>query len=286
MIARSLNPARFRSRAREDANFDGFADRFDSMYDTSWGQLRLAVLWDHMLEAMPELADGGLRVLDAGGGAGRIALKLAELGHDVVLSDPSRAMLARAETSISEAGLADAISVVHAPIQEIGLTEGPFDAIACHAVLEWVAEPQAALERLVHQLKPGGHLSLMFSNRYGWLLKRLAQGDLDAAEVPGVHTPGKERSLAWLRRRFAEPSPAPLDEQNVRSWLAELTCTVEAKAGIRIFHDYVRPESRSPDWLEQLLTVEKAYRSIEPYASLGQQTHLVCRRGPAASSQP
>src|SRR5436309_2120728 len=99
MIAKTLTAVGLRGASRADADFDVLGERFDAMYRTSWGQVRLAVLWDHMLTSIPEIRNGGARVLDAGGGGGRIAIKLAELGNQVVLCDPSREMLGRAETA-------------------------------------------------------------------------------------------------------------------------------------------------------------------------------------------
>jgi S-adenosylmethionine-dependent methyltransferase len=52
------------------------------------------------------------------------------------------------------------------------LTGESFDVIICHAVLEWLADPQDALGRLSGLLKADGLLSLMFYNRNASLLKR------------------------------------------------------------------------------------------------------------------
>lgn len=285
MIRRALAAAGRREPSPGDADFDVLGKQFDAMYSTSWGEVRLAVLWDHLIAVLPELGQGGKRVLDAGGGGGRIAIRLAELGNDVTLCDPSRAMLDRAEEAIQEAGLTDAITIAQARIQDLGAPAEPFDVVACHGVLEWLAAPRAALEQLVRSLKPDGHLSLMFSNRSGWVLKRVLRGGLgaalaamDADEILPLRA--KPRRFATLQsvRRPVRP-PAGLDEKVVRRWLGELGCSVEAKAGIRIFHDYLEPETRSPEWLDKLLAVETAYCSVEPFASLGQQTHLVCTTG-------
>ncbi len=54
---------------------------------------------------------------------------------------------------------------------------------------------------------------------------------------------------------------------------------MQAKAGIRIFHDHL-PSGTLEDQqeLEDLLKVEKEMRGQEPFASLGQHLHLVCER--------
>ena len=256
---------------RADVRFDGIAAGFEvEIYGSSKGFIRLRVLWEDMLAELPALAEGGLSVLDAGGGAGHMTLLLTRLGHRVVLADPSREMLDRAEQSLREAGLVDRVRVVHAPIQALqSAVDERFDLITCHAVLEWLANPRASLAALVPFLQRGGRLSLMFYNRNARLLKRILGGHLDQA-------------LQVVRER---PAPTgwgdgaiPLAEEEVRAWLAELGLHVRSKAGIRIFHDHVPAAAREGEQLDRLLELEMALRRQEPFASIGQHIHLISDR--------
>jgi len=223
-----------------------------------------------MLENMPRLADGGLRILDAGGGAGHIAVRLAGLGHEVVLCDSSREMLDRAQEAVNEADLADRVRIVHAPIQQLdSMLDGPFDLIACHAVLEWLADPHNTLDELVSFLRLDGELSLMFYNRNARLLKLILSGAFDDAMLECSSPPPP---------RGSDGHANSLAEDEVTAWIVELGLGVRSKAAVRIFHDHIPTDSRPPDWLEGLLTVEMALRAREPFASLGQHTHLVCAR--------
>jgi len=56
-----------------------------------------------------------------------------------------------------------------------------FDVVCCHAVLEWLADPEGAVGHLADFLGPEGRLSLMFYNRNAALLKRAQEGDLALA---------------------------------------------------------------------------------------------------------
>lgn len=56
---------------------------------------------------------------------------------------------------------------------------------------------------------------------------------------------------------------------------------MRSKAGIRVLHDHVPEELRRPERIEELLAAEKRLRGREPFASLGQHTHLVCERSSA-----
>lgn len=263
-------------RGREtDQDFDAVAEGFeDDVYGSSKGRVRLGVLREDLFSAIPELGDGGLSVLDAGGGAGRVALLLAGAGNRVVLADPSREMLARAERACAELRHAadGSVTTLCSSIQDLGekLAGERFDVVCCHAVLEWLANPRGALGHLAGLLGPQGRLSLMFYNRDAALLKRALEGDL--ALALGEDVP---RRRGWGERA------TPLAEDLVREWLGEQELRVRSKAGIRILHDHVPEEMRRPERIEKLLEAEKRLRSREPFASLGQHTHLVCDRSGA-----
>ena len=256
---------------RADADFDSIAELFESdIYGSSKGRIRLRVLWEDVTSEIPSLAEGGLSVLDAGGGAGHFTVLLAMLGHSVVLCEPSRELLERAEAAAQQGGVADRVTVVHASIQDLGehLSE-QFDLVTCHAVLEWLADPRETLGALIKFMRPGGWLSLMFYNHHAGLLKRVLRGEFAEA-------------LKGERDGFAPrgwgTGAIPLREETVRGWLDAAGVRVRSKAGIRIFHDHV-PERFIEDGFDALLELGLALRGTEPFASLAQHIHLVGERG-------
>jgi S-adenosylmethionine-dependent methyltransferase len=256
---------------RSDTNFDGNAVAFEEgIYGTSKGHVRLEVLWEDLIAEIPQLAHGGLFVLDAGGGTGHIALRLAQLGNRVVLCDSSREMLDRAEDAVRQARLSDLVVLEHAPIQELNrVVAGQFDLIVCHAVLEWLADPKAVLSQLASCLRPKGQLSLLFYNRNAALFRRVFRGEFADA-------------LRELKEgcgpRGWKNGCVPLAEETVRQWLEEFGFSVRAKSGIRIFHDHLPETTRSRERLGDLLDIERSFRKQEPFASLGHHLHLVCER--------
>lgn len=297
MILRAWASLKNRRQLGQDADFDELGSWIEkNVYGSSMGFVRLSVMWQDLLSNIPELELGGLRVLDAGGGSGHTAVRIAQLGNEVVLCDPSEEMLDRARASIDAAGLSDAITLIQGSIQDLETSvDGPFDVVLCHAVLEWLAEPETALAHLARVLKAGGRLSLMFSNYNAWLFKHILSGDFREARV---HADGGEGPVLYQDRlRFKRLSrlppgwssrgwgtePAPLREELVRSWLEALGHDVLSKAGIRIFHDYVSEADRAPERIGELVAIENQFRSIEPFASLGRLTHLVSAR---ADSRP
>jgi S-adenosylmethionine-dependent methyltransferase len=242
-----------------DTDFDGRAEAFEAdIYGTSKGYVRLNVLWQDLLSAVSAIGDGGLSVLDAGGGSGHLAVRLAALGNRVTLCDPSAEMLAMASKRAEEEGVADRVVTVRSDIQGLaGVIDERFDLVTCHAVLEWLGEPEVALRDLAPFLKPDGLLSLMFYNRNAAVLKRVLRGDFRHDPPPGP--------------------PFPLDEADVRDWLAGAGLRVVSKAGVRIFHDLLDPAVVQAD-PERLLEIETEMRRREPFASLAQHIHLVCER--------
>ena len=66
----------------QDRNFDDIAEKFSrNIYGTTKGQLRQAILWQDLDRVLAEMGPQKLRVLDAGGGEGQTAIKMAERGH-------------------------------------------------------------------------------------------------------------------------------------------------------------------------------------------------------------
>jgi S-adenosylmethionine-dependent methyltransferase len=250
---------------REHAGFEGRAERFvERIYGSVKGELRLQMLWDDMLGAIPPLAAAPpLRVWDAGGGAGQIAARAAERGHSVLLSDISAEMLALAETELGASR--PRVELRCASIETLAheLSE-QFPLIICHAVLEWLADPRAALEQLRARMTPQGYLSLMFYNINSLMfthalhgnVKKLRKGDF--VGHPGGLTP-----------------PNPQAPAQVEQWLDELGLTIVSRCGIRTITEYL-PDTPRFD-RELMLELERLYCRKPPFLQLARYIHLVCR---------
>src|SRR5690606_3899225 len=104
---------------------------------------------EHVRCAMPSVTSPSrpLRILDAGGGQGQFSLRLARAGHRLVICDISAEMLNLAQTEVSKNGLDGTVTLVNCALQELPrhLENCQFDLVLCHAVMEWMAEPQTLL---------------------------------------------------------------------------------------------------------------------------------------------
>lgn len=252
--------------SKQDRVFDGLAKRFQrQIYDDPRGAIRLAILQDDLAPWVLNTAP--LSVLDAGAGLGQMSIWLAQQAHQVQLLEPSAEMLANAITSIEQADLQAAIQTQQASIQAFcAANTRLFDVIVCHAVLEWLAEPQAVLSQLVACLKPGGVLSLMFFNQHSTVMRRLIAGDLQTVSRGQFASDGK-RGLAPI---------SPLEPETVKQWLPDLGLSLETWSGVRCFYDYMYRDVRKSAPLEQVIPLERHYSRLEPWRSLARYQHFIC----------
>lgn len=249
----------------QDRNFDDIAEKFTrNIYGTTKGQLRQAILWQDLDRVLQSLGDKPLRILDAGGGAGHTAVQMAERGHHVTLCDLSTEMIALARHTAQSKGVSHNMHFVQCPVQEIAQhLDCQVDLILCHAVLEWVVQPQDVLQSLWEVLCPGGALSLMFYNANGLLMHNMIAGNFDYVQA----------GMPKKKKRTLSPN-YPRDPQQVYGWLDAIGWQITGKTGVRVFHDYLREKHQQRDDYDQLLQLETRYCRQEPYISLGRYIHV------------
>lgn len=255
----------------QDRNFNDIAEKFArNIYGTTKGRLRQAVLWQDLDALLQTLPDRPLRILDAGGGEGHMACRLAALGHQVLLCDVSDEMIHRAQTLAHEQGVTEHMRFVHCAAQEIAdHMDNPVDLILFHAVLEWVAQPQQVLQVLAQCLAPGGALSLMFYNHHALLMRNMVLGNFAYVDA----------GMPKRKRRSLSPDH-PLDPQQVYGWLDSMGLTIKGKTGVRVFHDYLQNKQQQIDNFDELLALEQRYCRQEPFVSLGRYIHVMAHKRP------
>ncbi|MFK0086361.1 methyltransferase domain-containing protein [Pseudomonas sp. NPDC090755] len=245
-----------------DRHFDALATRFaEKIYGGAKGAIRLAVLQADLAEALP---DRPLRVLDIGAGLGHMSLWLAQRGHQLTLAEPAEPMLDGARARFAEAG--QHATFIQAPWQDLlGQLTEPYDLVLCHAVLEWLAEPETILP-VLHQLtRSDGLLSLAFYNRDALVYRNLLKGHF--RKLRRNDMAGEKQSLTPQK---------PLDPRTLKAQLESLW-QVETESGVRVFHDYMPSEFQSKAELLDLLEMELAHRRHPAFAGLGRYLHWICR---------
>ncbi|EIQ76604.1 protein smtA, partial [Shigella flexneri 1235-66] len=121
-----------------------------NIYGTTKGQLRQAILWQDLDRVLAEMGPQKLRVLDAGGGEGQTAIKMAERGHQVILCDLSAQMIDRAKQAAEAKGVSDNMQFIHCAAQDVAShLETPVDLILFHAVRVGGRSPQCIADPVV-----------------------------------------------------------------------------------------------------------------------------------------
>lgn len=256
-------------RVATDRNFDDLSHKFGrNIYQSPKGVIRQEIVWEDLLDTLPDLHGRPLRILDAGAGMGQVAMRLALLGHEVVLCDHSSEMLNLAAAAFAESAPEANVRFIHAPVQQLSSRlHGDFDLVLFHAVLEWLAEPQQTLLEVLRYCRPGGHFSLLFYNRHGLAYLNLIKGNL--RKVAASDFSGHPGSLTPTH---------PHDPAEVQSWLEQAGWDILRKSGVRVFYDLMPPQVRAERSIEDVLVLERALARQMPYSDLGRYVHLVCAR--------
>ncbi len=241
--------------------------------------LRQELTWGNLLKHLSPLVEQrgkGLQILDAGGGTGQLAIRLAKQGYKVWLLDFSPEMLdiAEAKARHLDSLVCDNLSFCLEAVENVGTTFPSrfFDVVVCHTLIEYVEEPQAVLAALTRVLKREGLFSLVFSNKHVRPL-RLA-----------LREHRLEEALATLNEvRFA----TPLFDLPERSYAVEEMQEALGAVGIDIVQEYglgvfghYLPDKIVADGerFELLLRLEASAGQMAPYKYIAQCIHLVGSR--------
>jgi S-adenosylmethionine-dependent methyltransferase len=252
-----------------DQNFDDLAHRFNAnIYSSGKGAIRFTLLKEDILRDFPEIKNQApLHILDAGGGMGQAARWLAAMGHKIELCDLSKEMLKIAEEENKKANLDSKININHIPIQKLGerFAHKTFDIILLHGVIEWMADPICAISAITPLLKPNGALSLLYFNKTKLILKWGANHQFEKAL-------GERKTL----RRPLTPIN-PLTEEDIKPELAKQNYKIISKSGIRVFYGFFTKKVNQNSSIDKAIELERKHYRNEPYASLGEHTHITAR---------
>lgn len=154
---------------------------------------------------------GSLAIIDVGCNTGRLAIPLAERGHQVTAVDPSGFALGQAKRHAKAAGVDSRITFVKSPLAKISPERGHFDIVVATEVLYLLEDLEASLALMRSLAKPGGLLFASHRPRFFYLAQALGKHDFEAARFVKEHSSGtlwgsfynwqSERDLAQLYER-------------------------------------------------------------------------------------
>ncbi|WP_344350477.1 methyltransferase [Catellatospora coxensis] len=232
---------------------------------------RTAVIWSVLRGELAGHDGRPLSVVDVGGGTGGFAVPLAEAGHTVTVVDPSPDALAALLRQAADAGVADRVRALQGDADSLGDLVPPAgaDLVLCHAVFEYVDDPDAVARALHDALRPGGAASVLVANRAAAVLSRAIAGQWQAATALLADTQARAAARDTVRRRF--------DLLGAEALLAEAGLHVEQAHGVRVVADLVPGVVADAD-PESLLAFELAASAVPPYRDVATQLHLLARR--------
>lgn len=175
----------------ESHYWESVYERLDPTATVIRERTRRSLQWVKELRLQP-----GTTILDAGCGAGAVAIALARCGyHHVYGVDHVSAMLDLAHKAAEHAHVKDLITLSLGDI--CSLTQFPdnyFGLVISLGVIGWLESPQRAITEMHRVLRPGGYLILSVGN--AWCL----QDVLDPPHNP-LLLPIRSRFEPWARRR-------------------------------------------------------------------------------------
>jgi len=131
-----------------------------------------AITWKYIEPYVP--TEPNALVLDAGGGTGRWAIRMAKKGCKVILMDISNEMLKVAAKRVEKEGIQHKIIIKRADITKTGYADETFDMILCEHALFVFKDPDIVINELKRILKKKSRLIVSAQNRYVQSLSSLS----------------------------------------------------------------------------------------------------------------
>ncbi|MGH3273160.1 MAG: class I SAM-dependent methyltransferase [Streptosporangiaceae bacterium] len=215
------------------------------------------------------------QILDAGCGQGTQVLRLARLGHHVTGLDSSHALLADLDTALTAEPpeVRDRVRVACGDALRAGelLTGRRFDAVLCHGVLMYQADPRPLLRELASLVTAGGIVSLLARNADGLAMRPGLLGDWTAARRAFTDTTYGNRIGVTARADHLE---------ELAALLGGLRLSLRAWYGVRVFTDTAASDAPAPadPALTALLDCEEQAGTTDPYRRVAALTHVIAER--------
>jgi ubiquinone/menaquinone biosynthesis C-methylase UbiE len=159
--------------------YDKAAEDYDREYETPRWKLYHEIAWENIKRFLPKRKDG--LILDAGGGTGYWAIKLAKQDYRVVLTDISEGMLNVAKKKIKKEKLQNKIETKIVDIRNMScFKSNQFDlALAEGDPISYCLNPERAVRELARVVKPNAHVIVSVDSKYPIVSRLIAEKSYD-----------------------------------------------------------------------------------------------------------
>jgi ubiquinone/menaquinone biosynthesis C-methylase UbiE len=155
--------------------YEETAKEYDKDYQTPYWKLYHEITWENIKQFLPRKRDG--LILDAGGGTGYWAIRLAREGYKVVLTDISESMLKVARKKIRTQKLQSKIKTEVADIRNMSIfSSNHFDmALAEGDPVSYCLNPEKAIRELARVVKPKAPVIISVDTKYSVMPRLIAE---------------------------------------------------------------------------------------------------------------
>jgi ubiquinone/menaquinone biosynthesis C-methylase UbiE len=189
------------------------AKGYDATFNILYFRVYDAITWKYLESYVPTTPEA--MVLDAGGGTGRWAVRMARKGCKVILMDTSEEMLKIAAERAKQERLQDWIVIRREDMRKTGYSDQSFDMILCEHAMFLFKEPDQPIREFARVLKKGARLIVSAQNRYVASVARMSDKpkleDVDDAlsfllceKRQHMTSDGKVEIFTWTPNEFRD----------------------------------------------------------------------------------
>jgi len=154
-----------------EAYYDEKSTSYDAVFNSLYFKVYDTVTWKYIEPYLPKSPNAV--VLDAAGGTGRWAIRMASKGCKVVLIDNSAGMLKTAAEKTKAEGLQQRVTLKKGDITKTDYPDETFDMILCEHALFLFKHPETLLKELRRLAKKQAPLIISAQNRYALALSTI-----------------------------------------------------------------------------------------------------------------
>lgn len=224
-----------------------------------WGILFYQTLWQQLSFLT------GKRILDFGSGFGITANHLAK-NNEVIAIEPNKEMCLMREQDYP-------YEQINGGMEQLDkFSDGYFDVVIVHNVLEYVDNQEMYCNALFRVLKKTGILSIVKHNKTGRIMQRVIfENNLELAlqELEGM--PSSAQNFGIIQY---------YNQEDIVRWLKPNVIKIDHLFGIRVFFGLVQNNEIKYDeaWQKQILELELKTSTMEEFKKIAFFHHIILEK--------